>query len=424
MKSNIKYDFTQRNEAIDILRALTVLLMIFVNDFWSVRGVPGWMKHAAWGEDFLGLADVVYPVFLFVVGMSIPLAIENRYRKGFSERSIVLHFFSRTLALLIMGAFTEQSLSRLAPGVPIAMPLFKVLMVVGFFLIWNTYPRTDKPVRHLYSGLQIAGVILLVWLAFIFRDIRTVNNEEVIGYFRGNYGILGGIGWSYLVCAFVYFFIRNNIPNLSLIWLGFFLFTIARSSPPQWIPRQPHIINDLMGIARIGSTTVLTLGGVLFSLLIVKYSQLAVRKMVIYLITLIGVVLIAAVVSHQFWIVSKLGATPTWVLYCTAIIIGTYGLLHWAVAKGKAKWFNIIKAGGTATLSCYVMPYLLQSVFHRYVPILTQDNYYKFIDFILPQSMQTDMAYMYSGLIKCFVWALLCIWLTALLERYKIKLKI
>jgi len=199
---------------------------------------------------------------------------------------------------------------------------------------------------------------------------------------------------------------------------------MARSNPPQLIPKDANILNDLMGIARIGSTTVLTMGGVLFTLLIVRCSQLEVRKQIIYLCVLVVGVTIAAIISHQFWIVSKLSATPTWVLYSSAIAMGTYGLLQWAVVKGKAKWFNIIKAGGTATLACYVMPYFLQSVFYSYIPIFTRSNFYKFLDSILPELMKTDTTFMYCGLIKCFIWAMLCILFTALLERYKLRLKI
>jgi predicted acyltransferase len=391
--------FYQRNEAIDILRALTVLLMIFVNDFWSVKGVPSWMQHAERGVDFLGLADVVYPVFLFVVGMSIPFAIENRIRKGLPDVGTVLHIFSRTFALLIMGAFTEQSLARLSPDIAFKMPVFKMLMVAGFFMIWNIYPKTDKPIRHLYTALQIIGVLLLIYLACTFRT-------QDGGYFRGSYGILGSIGWAYMFCAFVYLFVRSSIPKILLFWLGLIIYCMARSK--ELIPKEPNILNDLMGIARIGSTTVLTMGGVLFSLMIVKYSHLEARKKFIYLVSLAAIVAFAAFFSHKFWIISKLSATPPWVLYSSAITIATYGLLHWIVSKGGAKWFNIIKAGGTATLSCYVMPYFLQSIFYSYLPVT------------LPEWMKTDI----YGLIKCALWALLCILFTALLERGKIKLKI
>ena len=91
-----KTAFSKRNMAIDMLRALTMLTMIFVNDFWKVHGVPHWLEHADVYEDFMGLADVVFPCFLFAVGMSIPYAIERRYAKALSAESTVSHILSRT----------------------------------------------------------------------------------------------------------------------------------------------------------------------------------------------------------------------------------------------------------------------------------------------------------------------------------------
>ena len=404
METN-KFDFSQRNFAIDILRALTVWLMIFVNDFWSIKGVPQWMQHSETNVDFLGLADVVFPIFLFVVGMSIPYALENRIRKGYSDMSTIGHIFSRTFALLIMGVFTETTLVRMSPEVGMKMYVFKTLMVIGFFLIWNTYPKTEKPVRHLYTVLQILGVLLLIYLAYIFRDRDG-------GFFRGRWGILGEIGWAYLFCAFVYMFVRNKIPAIFFFWLGLLVLCMARSAQgdkPALIPREANIINDLTGIVHIGSSTVLTMGGVLFSLVIARFSQVEVRKKIIFIVSTMVVLLIAAKISNEFWIISKNRGTPPWILYCTAITIGIYGLLHWAVANGKAKWFNIIKAGGTATLSCYIMPYFLQSIFWGYLGFIT-----------LPEWAKTGVL----GLVKSATWALLCILITALLERFKIKLKI
>ena len=56
-----------RIASIDIVRALTMVLMIFVNDFWSLKGVPLWMEHVKAGVDGIGLSDVVFPAFLFIV---------------------------------------------------------------------------------------------------------------------------------------------------------------------------------------------------------------------------------------------------------------------------------------------------------------------------------------------------------------------
>ena len=148
-----KIDFTQRNVGIDLFRALTMFVMIFVNDFWKIHDVPHWLEHAKRGEDFLGLADVVYPCFLFVVGMSIPFAIERRYSKGMTGESTIGHILSRTLALLVMGAFITNSEARLSPDVSYRIGVYWILMVTAFIFIWNHYPRTDNP-NHpfLFSG--------------------------------------------------------------------------------------------------------------------------------------------------------------------------------------------------------------------------------------------------------------------------------
>ena len=69
---------TQRIASIDIFRALTMLLMIFVNDLASVKGLPWWTYHIPPGEFGMTYVDVVFPAFLFIVGMAIPLAFQKR----------------------------------------------------------------------------------------------------------------------------------------------------------------------------------------------------------------------------------------------------------------------------------------------------------------------------------------------------------
>ncbi len=83
---------SNRLSSIDIFRALTMFLMIFVNDLWTLRDIPGWLEHTAADEDGMGLADVVFPVFLFIVGLSIPFAIKSKdQQRGFTIRNIAAH---------------------------------------------------------------------------------------------------------------------------------------------------------------------------------------------------------------------------------------------------------------------------------------------------------------------------------------------
>ncbi len=67
--------------SIDIMRGFTLVLMLFVNDLY-MPGVPSWLGHSKANFDGMGLADWVFPGFMFMVGMSIPYSIGNRIARG------------------------------------------------------------------------------------------------------------------------------------------------------------------------------------------------------------------------------------------------------------------------------------------------------------------------------------------------------
>ena len=87
IKVESKSSLVQRVTSIDILRALTMVLMIFVNDLWSLKNIPAWLGHVERGVDGIGLADVVFPAFLFIVGLSLPFAIDHRRKKEIAKHS-------------------------------------------------------------------------------------------------------------------------------------------------------------------------------------------------------------------------------------------------------------------------------------------------------------------------------------------------
>ncbi|HAH24493.1 MAG TPA: DUF5009 domain-containing protein, partial [Prolixibacteraceae bacterium] len=81
---------TNRILSIDVMRGLTLFLMLFVNDLFE-PGVPAWMVHAKGNVDGMGLADWVFPGFLFMVGMAIPYAIGSRIKNGETKLKVFLH---------------------------------------------------------------------------------------------------------------------------------------------------------------------------------------------------------------------------------------------------------------------------------------------------------------------------------------------
>ena len=404
-------DFTQRNTAIDILRALTMLLMIFVNDFWTISGVPLWMEHAKSDQDMLGLSDTVFPCFLFVVGMSIPFAIERRFSKGLSGVSTVGHILTRSLALILMGVFIVNTEYGISPETKISYPIFRILMVIGFLLVWNVYPHSERSgVKRLYTLLKFIGILLLIYLAVIFRDSEG-------GVFQARWwGILGLIGWTYLICAFVYLFTRDRLKYLIPIWLIFItlciLFAPARGGTPLLNLPEGNFLDEFLHILYkgTGALPALTMGGIIFSLISTKYNRISDRKKITAVLIIVVSLLLAAFISRHFWIISKIQETLPWVFYCTAISIGAYAIIYGLVEIGKAHWFNLIKAAGTATLTCYLVPYVVANIPYHLRQMGVE----------VPAWINTG----YIGLLNSAIYAFMVIGITYLLGRIHIKLKI
>lgn len=396
MKSSL---FASRNLSIDILRGLTMLLMVFVNDLWSVGGVPHFLEHFDRLEDGMGVADIVFPMFLFAMGMSIPYAIERRFSKGFSGESTLGHIISRTLVLVLLGAYTVNTEGDFCTTVGMGENMYQIIMVVAFFLVWNNYRDGMKA----KPWLQAIGIAILVFLAFVYRTPSG-------GFFAARWwGILGLIGWAYCFCAVTYLLARNKPFRFFVVWavlcVANMLMTRMRSGE-LLIPVQ-SFFTDFARALQIGnaSFTIMAAGGMAFSVAESRFFSLKGSFRVGVGFALAAVLAVAAAVSHHWWIISKLVGTLPWCLYVSAISVALYTVLRIMEAHGKTAWFNPFKASGTATLSVYMMPYVLYSILGLF-------NVYTFeISGI-------------SGLLKCLAFSFVCIGLTSVLVRFGVKLKI
>lgn len=385
----------RRVAAVDILRAITMTLMLFVNDFAGMPDIPYWLNHAKATEDMMGFSDVVFPAFVFCMGMSVVLAIDARYRKGDTTLQVISHVFWRTVALLVMGLFT---LNCSAVGV-LTYPVFTLLMVLGFFLIWAVYPKCAGWRRYLITALKIIGVALLAGMV-LYKDVCGDP------FRTGWWGILGLIGFTYAVCAVIYLFARNSFKACLAVWVVLILLMLGGHSeliPYEYATRVVWLtfIPGDMTLHAIGFSGVMTI------LTIRHY-----RKVPVGLLTVLGVagvlMLGAALLAHPYWIISKIQATPTWAFFCLAMFFPASGLLYWLCdMRGKAGWFAIIRPAGTATLTCYIIPYVwyaVMNLFNLHYPAILNSGA--------------------VGLVRSAVFAFVIVALTGLLSRLHIKLKV
>ncbi|ADV42471.1 DUF5009 domain-containing protein [Bacteroides helcogenes] len=407
---NTSATYSRRNLAIDMLRALTMFTMIFVNDFWKVHDIPRWLEHAGYGEDFMGLADVVFPCFLFAVGMSIPYAIERRYAKGFSAESTLGHIFLRTFALLVMGAFITNSEYRLSPEVPYPIGVYWFLMAIGFIGVWNRYHEAvSRRRKSLFCACKTAGVLVLLYLSLTFR-----NPDG--GVFSASWGILGAIGWTYLVCALVYIFCRDRLRCLLSVCGAFILICLLDTPLREAFGGESilafpdrNFYRGMLNILHIGNGALpaFTMGGIILSVVSARYADKSERWKLWSTAGTTAVLLLAGVAAHQFWIVSKIGATPPWVFWVLALSVLLYGLLNCLAARNLTGWFVLIRPAGTATLTTYLIPY----VFYGFADVT---------GVILPDWFTHGV----MALVNCTCFAFAVIGVTWAMEKLHVKLKI
>ena len=389
-----------RIRSIDITRGLTMVLMIFVNDLWSLRNIPSWLEHVERGVDGIGLADTVFPAFLFIVGLSLPFALQHRRKKGQTQWSLAQHIILRSLALIIMGVFlvNGESLDMAAMG--ISRNLWYILSITGFILIWNQYPA-QWPYGS-KAVLRITGGVLLCVLAILYRG---GGEGGTIEYFQPHWwGILGLIGWAYLASGLVTLIARERIAWICGAWVFFALLSMAYHA--HWVP---SFLSFIPATIRGGTETGLTMGGVLTALVFQHYHQQGSWvRMTLILLGFTVLLTVLSILTRPYWGLAKLGATPAWLFLCSAFTIWLFLAVYWiAEVYQKSDWFKVVLPAGTDTLLTYFIPY--------YAYALMYFSGWHLPGFLLEGSV---------GLVKSLLFALLCAWVAKILSRSGIKLKL
>ena len=383
---------TTRIATIDVFRALTMFLMLFVNDIPGIKQIPHWLLHAKADEDMLGFSDIIFPCFLFVMGMSVPFAILKRQEKGEPFWGTLRHVLERTLALIIMGLFTVNlgSYDGEATGLPYSW--YVILLVIAFFLTWNLYPKAEGRRKYLYEGMKVVGRAMILGLFILFEG----KNGATFGVKW--WGILGLIGWTYLVTAIVFLIARIRLVWMTCAWVLFLALSVLSHGTWDLSFLPSDMVHHALGVS-----------GAFASVLLIHWGNREKPfKFVGAMIGLGVLMLVFFFASHPHWIISKIQATPTWLFVCNAISFFMVGIFYYLTdVKNKADWFSIIKPAGTATLTCYMIPY-----FWYAVQGLLGAHYPAFLCTGVP------------GLCRSLLFSLVVVWIAGSLSKVHVKLKI
>ena len=379
-----------------------MFLMLWVNDFWTLNSIPKWLKHAVSGEDYLGFSDLIFPWFLFAIGLSIPFAFESRLLKGENNVTIGKHILLRTIALLVMGLFHMNMEMYNHQSSYISKPVFVIISTFAFFMIWNDHSRLKGKNGFFYKLLSFLGVTILIIMFFIYRGQDYDGNA--IGFRIHWWGILGLIGWVYSITAGTYFVFKKSIFALSIAFFISMILNFMDSSDISYAIFSWQKANWIPGS---GGLQALSFGGIITSLCLIRYKN-DIRILYGFLSFAGLLSLLLGLLLRKYFIISKIAGTPSWILISMSTAIFLFIFLHWVVdLKKQLSWYEPISIAGTATLTCYLIPY-----FYYSVRTLT--------GFQLPMFLTTGII----GLFKSILYSFLIIIFARIASKSFIRLKI
>jgi heparan-alpha-glucosaminide N-acetyltransferase len=356
--------------SIDALRGLVMFMMIYVNDLAGAgKIVPDWMVHfsdrhrTGSGMTFV---DLVFPAFLFIVGMSIPFALGARLSKGDPLWKILRHIVVRTIALLCIGVLmVNESPDSVMMGWSAA--LWSTLMFIsalGAFCDFAPGGRsasTSGRWRIVSTGLRVLGLVSLGWLAlaFVGPDGHRILTLSPFALQTEWWGILGLIGWAYLVGSLVFLICRGNRTALlgcMVLLLCLYPADQAGAFNGLWLAAHVGIGGTL------GSQAAITVGGLLLATILVAADTITVSVRVRFTLWFIAGTAAGAWLLNGLYGISKNSATPSWCLWACAITAALWLMLYF-IADVRPVGFiaRPLAVAGQNVLLAYLLSEMLPS---------------------------------------------------------------
>ncbi|WP_103934447.1 acyltransferase family protein [Bryocella elongata] len=158
----------QRVLSVDVLRGLTIALMILVNDPGDWKHVFIQLDHAEWNG--LTLTDLVFPTFLFVVGVSMVFSFTARVARGNCRKSLTGHVWARFAKLVILALALNYFPRMHWQGMRLYGVIMRIALcslIAGMVLVFTRNPKV----------LAVIVIVLLVgyWALLRFVPIPGVG---------------------------------------------------------------------------------------------------------------------------------------------------------------------------------------------------------------------------------------------------------
>lgn len=148
----------ERLLALDVFRGMTVAGMLLVNNPGSWGAIYPPLQHAAWNG--WTPTDLIFPFFLFIVGITTEMSLRGRRARGDDEGAILRQVFRRAALIFLFG------------------------LTLSAFPFFTWVPIPDMPdasfwdrVVHRVQHLRILGVLQRIGLAYLCGALLTLRTS-------------------------------------------------------------------------------------------------------------------------------------------------------------------------------------------------------------------------------------------------------
>ncbi len=301
-----------RLTSLDVFRGLTIAAMVLVNNAGAWNAVYPPLLHAAW--DGWTPTDLVFPFFVFIVGVAIPLAFEKRKAAGGSQRDLYLKIFRRTMLIFLLGLtlnafpFTTNNLTQLRiPGVlqRIALCYFFAALI------------------FMKAGVKTQALIAAALLIGYWLVMKTIAAP---GYAAGDLTMEGSLAsWidRTLLAGHTYKPMYDPEGLLSTIpAIATALFGVLAG---QWLMERREALDKIAGLFAVGALCV-----------------------------------IAGFVWDWAFPINKALWTSSYVMFTGGLALQLLALCYWAIdVKGYRRWAKPFVVFGVNALALYVLSSLM-----------------------------------------------------------------
>ncbi len=304
--------------SLDVFRGATIVAMILVNNPGSWDYVYSPLLHAEWHG--CTPTDLIFPFFLFIVGVAITISLKKRKERGDEQGKIIINIFRRSIILFFLGLFLTGFPSYDISTIRIMGVLQRIAIV--YLISSIIYLKFSTKFQFYFA----VGLLVTYWIAMSFIPVPD----------RGITGLS----------------IENNLAAwIDRNLLGSHLWYYTETWDPEGLfSTIPAIATSFIGVFA---------GNLLLS------QKSTIEKNLLLFISAIMLLIISYFWNFAFPINKNLW-TSSYVLFSGGIALSIYGFCYWIVdIKGYYKYFKYFNYFGMNAITVYFLSELITKIFYE-----------------------------------------------------------